>query len=553
MITITIEGPRAFAQAKETLGNEFIRKVALLTGRKTWWSSRRVSFDASANNLKSIKEFSGIKWVDKTGELKMIEEMANFANQESKAKRAVSSWKPSLKLMSHQQKALNISWDREAYALLFEMGLGKTALLIANAGMLFAAGKIKGVLLVAPKGVDRQWLETEIPKHADPKFKVNSIPWKGKAFDRKSLKRDHLNFFAINVDSLRAKGGSAALKFIEELGGEVMMIVDESHRIKTHNALCTKAAIAIGSHCRYRRIATGSPIAKDVRDAFSQFQFLDERILGHRYITSFRNRYCIMGGFEGRQVIGHQRLEEFYQLIAPHSFRLTKAEALDLPPKVYVTREYDMSAEAKRHYTELKNLLLTQLKDGSVVSAANAAAKVVRLQQVVCGYLPREDGSLENIDNGRVSECMEVIEQVDGPVVIWCRFREDIVKVGTALSKARETFVEYHGGTKKKDRTEAVRAFLSGKARIFLATQAAGGTGLNLQGACRSVIYYSNDFNALNRWQSEDRTYRIGTDGSVTYVDLCANKTVDRLILSNLRKKKDLSSLTLDEIRAALL
>ncbi|MCI0551076.1 MAG: hypothetical protein L0287_08975, partial [Anaerolineae bacterium] len=94
--------------------------------------------------------------------------------------------------------------------------------------------------------------------------------------------------------------------------------------------------------------------------------------------------------------------------------------------------------------------------------------------------------------------------------------------------------------------------FLAGDARFFVSNPAAGGVGLNLQGKCQNVIYYSNSFDALHRWQSEDRTHRMGTQGSVTYFDLVASRSIDRLILRNLRDKKSVSDLTLDDIRRAL-
>lgn len=554
MTTITIEGPRAKAVGPFDL--EFYKTIACLSGRKVWSGSKVVSFDATAVNLKAIRAaVPQAKWDDASGKFAMLEELGNLAKQDAVAARAVSSWKPALTLRDHQQRCIDLSWERREYALLFEMGLGKTATLIANAGMLFAAGKIDAVLIVAPKGVDAQWINSEIPLHSDKNYSINCVLWNGKGYDVKAFtKPNTLHYYAMNVDALIHKGGPAATKFIERFDGRVMMIVDESHAIKSGIAQRTKAAIAIGTKCAYRRISTGTPIARSIEDAWSQFMFLNPDILGHKYITSFRRRYCIMGGFEGRQVVGQQRVDEFNGLIAPHSFRLTKAEAVDLPAKIYVKRIYEMGADVKRHFKLLKSQLMTELSDGSVLTVANAASKMMRLQQATCGQLPQEDGTLEYISDERIEQMLQIVEQVEGPVVVWARFKADIARIAAALARAYPDagVVTYYGDTNKRDRDAAVVRFKSGAARFFVSNPASGGTGLNLQGACQSVIYYSNDYNALSRWQSEDRTHRMGMRGSVTYFDIVAKGSIDNLILSNLDRKKSLSDLTLDDIRRAL-
>jgi SNF2 family DNA or RNA helicase len=280
--------------------------------------------------------------------------------------------------------------------------------------------------------------------------------------------------------------------------------------------------------------------------------FLDQRILGHRYLSSFRSRYCIMGGWEGRQIIGQRNTEEFYSLIAPHSYRLTKAEALDLPEKIYVTREYEMSETTHKAYKEMKDTLMVQFNDGTIADAQNAAVAMLRLQQIVCGSLPNEEGETKETGKERIEELLEIVRQVEGPVVVWARFIDNIKVIAAALQD-EGLVVTYYGATSAEQRAEAVNSFCSGQARFFVSNPAAGGVGLNLQSSgCQTVVYYSNSFNYVERMQSEDRLHRIGTRGAVTYFDIVARKSVDRAILRSLRNKRDIATLTLDEIRMAV-
>ena len=530
----------------------FVKTVSALSGRKVWQTGSQVKIQANAANIRTLKRCDHeIEWVDKSGDLAAQEALEGLAMQHSTVPPLQGTYVPKIPLFDHQQKALALSANRESYALLWEMGLGKTAGIIANAGVLWADGKLTGVLVVAPKGVHNQWLTEQIPTHFNGEYRC--IPWKKKPLDPREISQrsTELVWFAINIDALRTEKGEEACKlFLAAHKKSSLIVLDESHTIKDSRAKRTKAAIEIGKLAKYRRIATGTPIAKNVTDAWSQFNFLNPDILGHKYFTSFRNRYCVMGGWEGKQIVGQKNTEEFYGLIAPHSYRMTKEEALDLPPKIYITREYEMSAETERHYKDIKETLLTELDDGTILDAKNGAVAIGRLQQIICGHLPREDKTMMEIGGERLEVLLDIVSQRSGPIVIWHRFIEDGNRIMEALKAAGETAVRYFDTDAVRD--EAKEAFLSGRARCFVSNPATGGTGLNLQGACQTAIYYSNSFKALDRWQSEDRIHRTGMTGAITYFDIVARKSVDRTVLRNLRAKKSISDLTLDEIRRSL-
>jgi SNF2 family DNA or RNA helicase len=305
-IQVRIDGDRATAHGP--LPFNFLKIVSDLSGSKKWNGSKSVTFDANMGNIRKLKE-SGVdlKFDDVTGTLRNAERLETLPTQMDKVKRAKTNYQPKHAPWPFQQKCLDISWDRENYALLFEMSLGKTFLLITNIGMLYYAKGLRGALIVAPAGVDEQWVREQIPMHFDPRIKYQATLWNGKGLDTSKLDKKKFQFFCCNTDMLRTdKGYLACLAFINWCDGDVLMAIDESHDFKNMRAQRTKAAIELGQMCAYRRISTGTPIGKNVLDAFAQFYFLDPKILGHKYITSFRNRYCIMGGFQFRQVIGNK-------------------------------------------------------------------------------------------------------------------------------------------------------------------------------------------------------------------------------------------------------
>lgn len=531
----------------------FLKVISALSGRKSWKGSVSVSFDANPANLRRLKDCDfEIVFEDRTGTIAAAEALENLPTQHSAAT-LKTKYVPAVPWRDHQRATLAISANRKVYAHFHEMGLGKSAIAIAESAMLFLGGKITAVLILAPKGVHRQWIAEQIPEHIAPGLRWQGLVWNNKvAPTPKEMKGEGLVFFSMNLDAIRTgRGFVAAERFIKLHGGRCMIVVDESHNIKSWSAERTKAAWKLGEMVTYRRIMTGTPIAKNIMDAWAQFKFLDVNILGHKYVTSFRARYCIMGGFEGRQIVGQRNTEEFYRLIAPHSFRLTKAEATDLPEKVYNRREYDMGEETTRHYKAMKNSFMTALDSGEVIDVKNAASLVIRLQQIVCGYLPSEDGtSVEIISDERLDVMMDIINQLEGKLVIWAWFREDGRRIMRRLEKefGFESAVLYGGSN--TERSEAKREFISGTARFFVSNQATGGVGTDgLQKVCTTAIYFSNSYRSLDRWQSEDRIHRMGMGASASYFDIIANRSVDRPILRNLRAKKSLSDMTLDNIR----
>ena len=169
---------------------------------------------------------------------------------------------------------------------------------------------------------------------------------------------------------------------------------------------------------------------------------------------------------------------------------------------------------------------------------------------MICGHRQREDGTMMEVGNERMDILLDIVGQRTGAIVIWHRFIEDGKRIIHHLTEAGEIAVRYLGTD--AERQAAKDAFLSGEARIFVSNPKTGGVGLNLQGDCETVIYYSNNFDALDRWQSEDRVHRTGMKRAVTYFDIVARKSVDRVILRNLRAKKSISDLTLDDIRKSL-
>lgn len=514
-----------------------------LEGRRVWLKDGGLRFEASGRNLEVLKAaFPEI----------IIRRGSGGPGQALATLSEVRRYEQKTAPYDHQKAALEKARSRLAFALFMEQGTGKTKVAIDRAGELWAAGKIDAALVVAKKGVHRQWIESQLPEHFGGDWQGGF--WRAGVFTQRGASGMHWR--AINYDAVKTGHGRAqTIDFVRQHAGRIIIIADETQEIKNPSSARHKALEEIKrlSRTPYRLALTGTPIARDLSDEWAQLRWLDDSILGIRYQSAFRAEYCIMGGFEMREIVAHKNLDRFKALVAPAMFRASK-DVLGLPPKVYRRWAFDLSAEQRRAIRALKEDLIARLDSGDLVDAPTAAAALVKIQQVSNGFALAQDGAPLNLaTNPRLEALMEVADAYPGKTIIWFRFRHDAALIRAALSRADQTFVEYHGGTAEKERAEAVRLFLAeGGPRFFLSNPQAGGTGLNLQGLCRHAIYYSNSFSAIDRWQSEDRIHRIGTNGSVSYTDLVAKGGIDAAILSNLKRKRGISDLALGEVRELL-
>jgi SNF2 family DNA or RNA helicase len=464
---------------------------------------------------------------------------------------------------AHQITALEKSWDKENYAYFMEMGTGKSKVLIDNMSMLYDHGHINGVLILAPKGVYRNWQRQEIPTHLPNHIEDFTVAWtptpnKVEKEMLESIIKDPkdltLDIFLMNIEALHTtKGARFAERFLN--GHRGMIVIDESTTIKNPKAIRTKNALKLSTLAKYRRILTGSPVTRDPIDLFSQCEFLDPAILGHASYYSFKNRYTVqvrtnVGTHVFNKVVGYKNLGELSGLLDPYSYRVLKEDCLDLPEKIYTKRQVDLTAEQKKAYKEMKDYALTLFEDGSVLTASTVMTQLLRLHQISCGHLIMEDGETKIFKNNRITELMDILEEVDGKVIIWANYRQDIRTIYNNIAKkyGPDTVATYYGDTPDGERQDIVQRFQDSKSplRYFVGNQQTAGYGLTLT-AASTVVYYSNNYDLEKRIQSEDRAHRIGQKSNVTYIDLIAEKTVDERIVKALRNKINIASKVLGE------
>jgi SNF2 family DNA or RNA helicase len=464
-----------------------------------------------------------------------------------------------------QREALRKAWLRPGFAYFAEMGVGKTKIVIDEICMLYEAKLIDGAVISAPKGGYSNWDKREIPAHMpDQHFERSRVVrWNSGGPNYASRMQqvlspyDGLRILIINTEAF--SGSSLAENTVRAFlqSGRMYFAVDESTGIKNPDAHRSKVVVRLGRLAAFRRILNGNPTPRSPLDLYSQFDFLGPRLIGHSSYYSFRARYAVLQkknfGPKGRAitiVVGYKNVEELNGVISPHSFRARKSECLDLPPKVYESREVEMTDVQKRMYVELKKKASTE-HDGHFITATETIARLVRQQQILCGYGVDENGEKFPVPTNRLTALMGMLEENEGKkVIIWSRFRDDVTRIREAIAAlyGERSVVAYMGGVDQREKDEAIDRFQTDPECLYFAgTPASGGRMLTLT-AAEIVAYYCNDDNLDNRLQSEDRAHRGGQTKTVVYVDFfCPNTLEDLLVFKSLRTKINFSTIIMGD------
>lgn len=542
---------------------ELYQKLVAMPDRKRFKDGRFIFLNSSANIKYFLETFEECE-VEPEAE-QYFEEYKNTLSLqedilESKEKEFEFKEYPEIfrtKPFNHQFKAFEISKDLHSYGLFFEQGCGKTKVIIDTASYLFKEDKIDCLVIIAPNGVHKNWITDELPTHC----KVNYLEfcWEGKTNqkvqDKIELvkKYNELKVYSFNVECFVSQKQQDMLIDILK-NNRCILVVDESQTIKNPSAKRTKFIVEKASKLAlYRRILTGTPITKGTEDIYSQFKFLNPNIIGLSSYYAFRNKYCQMGGYLQRQIIGYKGIDELQHKIKTYTMRVLKKDCLDLPEKMYQKEPFSLTTEQLKAYNEVRDEGITYLsrckETSEPITFDNVLVRMKKLQQISSGYLMNvEDGKFIEIvkpeHNPRLLKLKELLNNIEGKAIIWTIYSADIVYIMKILG---DEAVRYDGKISTEDRQINRDKFKNDpKIKYFVANLQAAARGLTLTEAT-TAIYYNNSYDLELRLQSEDRCHRIGTKENVLYIDLEASKTIDKKIIRALRSKKKVADMVLQD------
>lgn len=470
---------------------------------------------------------------------------------------------------TYQFEALDYIHSLDNSALFLDMGLGKTTIALAQMVNKALKNEVDTIVILAPCSITFNW-EKEISKHVAQKHSILKLDTRrlGPAKKYSAMldtyyrvkNKDEPKFLICNIECLSRDGRT--LDFLKKYikgHSKVGIILDEAHFIKNSSAKRTKNIIKLANHKSVvSKIAlTGTPISQSIMDVFSIFAFLDKDVIGLPNAFCFKHKYCILGGYQNKQIIGIKDINPLMEKLNPYIYQKTKDEVFDFPDKIHITHYVDITSEQKRANSFLVAKDKEDVKNiPEKDKVMNILTKLIAYQQITSGFRSFYTGSEEDTErvieriipiakNPKIKELLSIIEGLNNKeqIIIWCKYKEEILMVSEALEGyLTEDFDNssclFYGGVAPEERNKNKEDFIEGKTRYFIATQQTGGTGLTLINS-RYVVYFSNMFSMLNRLQSEDRNHRLGQNNNVTYIDIEAKDTIDTHIKESLAQKKD--------------
>ena len=449
-------------------------------------------------------------------------------------------------LLEVQQKALQASLGKAGFAYFMEMGLGKTLTALTEFMRLARSKEVTRLVVICPNSFKSGWVD-EITKH-DIDVHPHIFNSGDDYHNEKFLKHKYTTFpvLIINYEAIRKIGVQTyIMQFIRDRN--CMLVLDESVQVKTYNSQQTKAALLMASYFKYRRILSGKPVTQGPHDLWAQM-----RVIGatnYRYFP-FKTTFCRMGGFKNKKVIGAQNEELLAGLIDPFVFRASKADWTDLPPKMYTTRQYQLTPELERKYRSMENDFVVWLNETEVVTVDAFITKYIKLAQIQSGFIIKEDESIEEFvspgENPRFKLVKELVEEANGKVVIPYVHRYTYNILSTALAEYNPAYIT--GGLEASEIQRQKDIFNDHDGcRVMLVQIRAGKYGHTLLGGsktedkCSTMVFAENSYSLDDRSQIEDRIHRHGqTAESCLYIDLWGTP-LDKRITKALQAKENIA------------
>ena len=448
-------------------------------------------------------------------------------------------------LWKHQSDAVDeaVKHMPGGFGFFMEMGTGKTLAAIETLRRL----KALRILVLCPKSVGSVWC-WELQKHwPDGPPAVSLI---GSAASRALTLQRNATRRLVAICNYEAAWREPLAKALVE-GDWDALVLDESHRIKAARGKASTFVGLLAQRVPVRLALTGTPVPHSVLDVWGQYRALDPTVFPSTF-TAFRYRYSRLatkqesrdtdtylqpgkGGVLQRWKF--QNLDDLQERMYRIAFRVRADDVLDLPETLDVERTCELEPGARRVYQDLERHFVSELASG-VVTAANAAVKVMRLAQVTGGTvithnIETGEETREHVSGAKADVLRDIIEDAGTePIVVFCRFHSDLDAVHAVCATLLVAAAELSG------RRNELHAWQDGGARVLVVQVQAGGLGIDLTRA-RIAVYYSLGYSLAEYEQSRARLHRPGQTRPVEYLHLVASGTVDGLIYEALRARAD--------------
>lgn len=416
-------------------------------------------------------------------------------------------------LYKHQREAVNKALNENGYGLFLDTGCGKTL-----CGIEIAKHLGKTLVLCPLSIIETAWID-DCNKFY-PELKIINC-WSNSKQKRIEALNIDANIYVMNYESFKILKNEIHKKNFQ------CMIVDESSVMKNMKSQITTDILSCIDFIPRRYVLSGCPTPNHNLEIFPQIKFCNPDMFGNNYL-----------GFQASYF--HQNLEnphiwyqtqndkdKFFRKLSEGSVFVSKEDCVDLPDKIFSIKEFNLEKEQKKYYNDILNDIREHINEWSKFEFT---AKLMKLREVVSGFVIQKDGSVSDFKTNKDSILEDTLCEIgDKQVIIWCQFIHEIEKLAEKFGGVALT-------SKTKNRDDVIRSFKNGDIKLLFTHPKLLGKGATFTN-CTYNIYYSLSFSYEEFKQSQDRIHRIGQTNKCTYIILQGKNTIDQKIYNCLQRK----------------
>ncbi|KAG0435095.1 DNA excision repair protein CSB [Dictyocoela muelleri] len=457
---------------------------------------------------------------------------------------------------------LNLFDNSEGGILADEMGLGKTIQIVVLLSSLFMQKSIQKVLILCPATVMFQWLSeikyfyplvrvVFIPNYKYSMIDKNSASEIKNGIDKKYLKNEILweDFIGVAISSYESFKNHFMILKNQKWD---YLICDEGHKLKNEDTIISKYLKEMG--VKNKILLTGTPIQNNLKEFWNLFDFVCPGLLGtyFSFYNEFEKPIIDSGKRNASQQsikFGNNRAKYLQSLISGNILRRTKNMIKKhLPNKLDKIIFCNLTKEQEIVYEKvLEKILQTELSGID----KNCFFQEIDKFRKICNHLFLFNRDLNFLNSNTIkgSGKMVVVDKMlkkwkkeNLKVLIFSQTIEMLNIIEKYIKIKNYKYYRMDGKTVMKSRCALVDDFnKNDEIFIFLLTTRVGGTGLNLTGASR-IIIYDPDWNPSTDNQARERAYRFGQTLNIETYRLITKGTIEEKIYTKQLFKTFLSN-----------
>ena len=430
----------------------------------------------------------------------------------------------------YQKEGIKFMVQRQNSILADDMGLGKTLQSLTASILL----KSKKTLIICPNTAKYNWA-SEIEKFIPS---ASYIVIDGSKQDRQKILHSKypFMFYILNYDAVMALNDD-----IISLNPD-MIIYDEAHRMKNRKTKRTRAAKKISA--KYKILLTGTPLMNRVEELWSLLKIIEpNKWPGY---DAFVKRYCEKGGYQNREIVGYQNLDELKEKMSKIMLRRRKDEVLkQLPEKIYQDCYLDLDTKTMSIYKQAEYQTYLELTQNQHITINGIFGKIIRLKQIAVA--PEILGATHK--STKIEECEKITEEIiasGNKVVIYSQFKKVTDYLVEMFSK-KYKIAYINGDVSSMERKNQIDLFQNDpQTPIFIGTIQSCKEAINLT-AASYIIFMDKLWNPQDNRQAEDRCHRHGQEKNVNIISLIAKNTIEEKIEKKLSDKQDLFNTVIEK------